>query len=150
MGGWGALVHGAKDPRVGRIAVMAPFDLGIVKDFATVDDISRILVLKGFEESLEPLHGTTPEGLLSEIIENGDGWKLTGSAGALAGKKLLIIGASRDTTAPPELNIAPLVEALKAAGASHLATHELDSDHNFSDGRVRLTRVILDWLQNDI
>ena len=77
---------------------------------------------------------------------SGHQWELTKYASRFTQKSVLLIAASRDTVAPPELHHTPLVEALQKAGTQQLHHHILDSDHGFSDRRVALARLILDWL----
>jgi hypothetical protein len=42
---------------------------------------------------------------------------------------------------------APVVAALRAAGAGRLREEVFDADHAFSDHRVALARAVLDWLE---
>jgi hypothetical protein len=85
-------------------------------------------------EALPRLKGTTAECLIGELLANEQKWDLPSLAPMLADRRLLLVAAARD-------------EALRAAGAQHLTTTLLDTDHCYADRRVALARTVLAWLQ---
>jgi len=44
---------------------------------------------------------------------------------------------------------APLVSALAGAGASRVRAVTLDTDHAFSDRRIALAHLLVDWLDRE-
>jgi hypothetical protein len=74
---------------------------------------------------------------------------ITARAGQLIAKPMLLIGASRDTTAPLELCHETIVEGLEAAGLRHLTAVVLEADHQFLTKRVALARLVVSWLRSE-
>lgn len=59
----------------------------------------------------------------------------------------LMVAAAQDRAAPPALHHAPLVSALRAAGAARLSERTLAADHVFVEARPELSRILLSWLR---
>ncbi|MBN1540297.1 MAG: alpha/beta fold hydrolase [Candidatus Thermoplasmatota archaeon] len=148
MGSWAAFMTAAKDPGIRQVASFAGFNLGAMKVFLMDDEILRMAVTAVFEELSRPLKGADPPRLIHEIVENGDRWDMNGIVEKLKGKRILMIGASRDQVAVPEIHHLPTSLELKKTCGDNARVLEIDSDHNFSDRRIELSRTVVDWLKD--
>ncbi|MBU7027340.1 MAG: alpha/beta fold hydrolase [Theionarchaea archaeon] len=146
MGGFAALMTAANDPHIHAAASIAGFNMGYFVQNTVADDQALEVVTQFFEEGLPPLQGTSAEKLIQEAVSNAEPWNLLNYTEQLSSHSLLLIGGSRDETAPIEMHHQPLVQALEHA---QTLTHAiLDADHSFSDKRVTLARKILSWLES--
>ncbi|MGA1822953.1 MAG: alpha/beta hydrolase [Thermoplasmatota archaeon] len=146
MGGWAALTTAAGDPNIKHIVTMAGFNLGLMREFATESDLNREIVMIGFKKFLPPVNGVTENILMDEIMENGIKWNLLGITNDLTDKSLLLISADRDQLAVQPFHHDPLFQKLKNEGIADLTEVKMNSDHSFSDKRIALSRVVLDWI----
>ena len=92
-------------------------------------------------ETMHTLAGTTPEGLYAEIAADPKPFTLNTYAAGAAGKPILIV-SSDDGLKPLDDSFAT---AVTASGGSPRQVH-LASDHSYSDMRIALETVIIDWL----
>jgi len=76
-------------------------------------------------------------------------WQLGHYAHVLARKRVLLVAATRDAIVPLGEVYEPLGPALRREGAQQLTAETLDSDHAFSNRRVRLARLLLRWLRSE-
>ena len=82
--------------------------------------------------------------LAEEIVSQQAFWDPVRAAPGLAGKRMLMVVATRGTGAEPP--VSPSLQEIFAA-RSRLTSLTLDSDHGFSDHRIALTRAVLAWAQ---
>jgi dienelactone hydrolase len=136
MGGFAALHTVAADPTVSAVASIAGFDFGAA---GTAPDPDQYV--EPFDGDLLPLQGTSGRALVDEMVAHGPEWRLAALAPRLADRRVLLIGASRDTAAPPEQHHLPLVEAYK--NAEH---HLFPTDHALSDHREELAEAVVTFL----
>ena len=64
----------------------------------------------------------------------------------LAKHNVLLVEASYDRVAPPELMLSPLAGKLKECNA-HITYESIFSNHSFVGQRMKLTKVVGKWLQ---
>lgn len=146
MGGFAALMTAANDSHIRTAASIAGFNIGYFVQNALTNDQALEVVTQFFEERLPPLQGTSAKKLIQEAVTNAEPWNLLNYTEQLSSNSLLLIGGSRDKTAPIEMHHQPLVQVLEHA---QTLTHTiLDADHSFSDKRVTLARTILSWLES--
>jgi alpha/beta superfamily hydrolase len=88
------------------------------------------------------LAGTDAATLIAEAERHAQDWDLLGTARALAGKPVLIVGAAHGNAA----QVAPLAAALKAQRGAQVQAVTLPSDHAFADQRIGLAGIVVDWL----
>jgi pimeloyl-ACP methyl ester carboxylesterase len=140
MGGFAALQTVAADPTLPLVVSIAGFDFGAA---GTAPDPDRYV--EPFDADLLPLQGTSGRALVDEMVAHGPEWRLAALAPRLADRDILLIGATRDTAAPPERNHLPLVEAYR--NAEH---HLFPTDHALSDQREELAEAVLDFLKRKL
>ena len=87
---------------------------------------------------------------MDEIMKNGIDWNLLGITKDLSDKSLLLISADRDPLAVQPFHHDLLFQKLKAEGIADLTEAKIDSDHSFSDRRIRLIRTVLNWIERRI
>lgn len=145
MGGWAAMMTCAEDKNLRMVGSLAGFNLGLTKAFILESRLNRSLIENSFSSMVKPLKGCTPEGLIREIIDNGGEWDLLSKGRALSDKRVLMVGAARDDVSWPTYHFDALINTLKAYGCADLTTQMLDSDHNFSDKRIALSRSVSKW-----
>jgi pimeloyl-ACP methyl ester carboxylesterase len=136
MGGFAALQTVAADPTIPVVASIAGFDFGAA---GTAPDPDRYV--EPFDQDLLPLQGTSGRALVDEMVAHGPEWRLAALAPRLADRQVLLIGASRDTAAPPEQHHLPLVQAYP--NAEH---HLFPTDHALSDHREELADAVVAFL----
>ncbi|GAB2585621.1 alpha/beta hydrolase family protein [Kribbella endophytica] len=140
LGGFTALHTAAADPTIPVVASITAFDLG---DAGTAPDPDQYV--EPFDAELLPLHGTSGRALVDELVAHGPEWRLADLAPRLAGRPVLLIGASRDVAAPYEQHHLPLVEAYPQA--EH---HLFPTDHSLSDHREELATTLLDFVRRHL
>jgi len=144
MGGWAALLHGARDANLRELIVLAPFNFGLIRNFA--DDPLAIGGVKVMmKEMVRPLNCYGVDGLISDLVEGGERFDPLNCMDALRGKRILFVTADKDTTSSAEMHTEPLLENLRESGidTDHIV---VPSDHSFSYGRIALARAVLHWL----
>jgi len=150
MGGFAALLTAADEPDIKACVAMAPFDFGIMGEKAGKENKALVSLQEMFRECILPLHGTTVDGLLNEIMINSKKWNLINSAKSFLKHNLMLIAGNRDTIALPELHYYPLLDKLLSYNPPSFEYHLLDSDHSFQDKRILLTELIESWLERQL
>lgn len=150
MGGFAALTTAAEDPDIKACVAMAPFDFGGMGEKAVKDYKTLVSLQEMFKGCILPLHGATVDGLLNEVMTNGEKWSLANIADRILKHKLMLIAGSRDTVALPELHYYPLLDKLLSYNPLNFEYHLLDSDHSFQDKRILLTELIEGWLEKQL
>ncbi len=148
LGALAALTIATEDARIRAVAALALFDLGVVARIIRSGAGDAQAMRQFFEWAMPPLHGTSPEELMQEVLANGEGWSLPKKAFLLADRSLLFVTATRDTIAPGPQHTQPLLDALHSATARDWMHVELDSDHAFTDRRIALARAVVEWVEN--
>ena len=91
--------------------------------------------------TLHTLAGTSPEALYAEVSADPARFTLNTYAAGAARKPVLIV-SSDDGLRPQDDGFAT---AMTAAGGAPRRTH-LTTDHSYSDMRIALEAVVVDWL----
>lgn len=145
MGGFLALMVGARLPFIRGVATLAAFDFGAhTLLLADEDDMVQEAVYWNYE--IAPLHGASGAAVVTEMVTHAADWQLSAQGTALVGRRVLLIAATLDSVAPLPLHHHALIHAYERAGVM-LAHQTLEADHSFSATRVRLTEMIADWLE---
>ncbi len=147
MGAWVALLTGLADERVEEIGAIAPFNFSALGDLGR-DRLTRKLIERDLKEMIRPLKGITVDGVFDEMWGAGDEFDISLRCSDLKEKRVLLVGAERDTVSIPELHHLPVLEALKGNGQVDLRSVMIDSDHSFTDRRIALSRAVLEWRED--
>jgi uncharacterized protein len=146
MGGWASLMTASDDPAILGAASLAGWNVGLEARLLSANPRERARLLGMIDESMGPLRPTYSDLLVKEIRQHGAEWDVEQRAALVAERPLFLAAGSRDAEVPPARHHVPLIDALRAAGASRLTELVWDTDHAFSDHRVALARATIDWL----
>ncbi len=144
LGGFCALMTAVFDPHICSAASIAGFNIG----YFAQTGVHSLKVKSFFEESLPPLCGTSADQLIAEAVSCAERWNLLNYCRPLSERSLLLVGGSRDETAPIVYHHVPLVRRLQDEGCEALTDVIIDADHLFSDKRVTLSEIVFSWLQD--
>jgi len=144
MGGFCAAAIARTDRGLAGAILIDPWDVG--EDAAMLRGNPQALSRYAKENFYDLGHaasGVSPVGLAREI-QAARGWDYVDWARDLAGRPLLIIGASAKEGNGKESQA--LADAIGRSDASRLEAVVMTTDHGFSDHRIALTEKILAWL----
>ena len=138
FGGFAAMLPAQEDPGIKGCIALSVYDLGRMAELIE-RDCEAEAQMKGMFGSLVKLTvGGDVEALTQEIRDHKNDWDISGKAGLLKGRPVLLLAGSRDLDGPAEVHFEPLRQALEASGVL-LEAHLLDSDHGFQNKRVEVT-----------
>jgi predicted esterase len=132
---------------VDQVAALASANMGLWGQTFASDPQAMGIARQLFEQELDPLQGVDAAQLISELAEHHETWNLVNHASTLAARRVLLVAGKRDDVVLPFDHHVPLVKALEQAGAARFEKHLISADHGFSDQRIALARLLLDWLQ---
>jgi uncharacterized protein len=140
-GGPVILQAAAQDPRILAAAMLDGSDMR--SDVQELRDTPGPAV--AWMDSLLPVRlASGGRALADEIVSQQAFWHPAHAAQGLAGKRVLLVVATRGTGAEPP--VSPSLQEIFGA-RSKLTAVTLDTDHGFSDQRIALTRTVLAWME---
>ena len=101
-----------------------------------------------YVDQLFMLHNMTGAKLTSEAAENTEAFDTRNLAPLLSGKSVLLIAASEDKAVPPEMQ-SRVVAAYEKNPDINLKAEVIPGDHAFSVSRIRLQRMVIDWMNHN-
>lgn len=146
MGGFAAVFCSVKHDEIKNITSLAGFNAGLFGEFIEGNNELIQFSADTMQPAMEFVKCNSAVTLLNEMISNKKEWNLLNYLDKLRNKNWLIIAAKHDTIAPLDIHHKPLVGALKISGAENFHEHILETGHSFSDSRIKLTRIICEWL----
>lgn len=135
MGGWATALVASKDPSLMGAVLISAADMARLGSMPLP---ARVKAAAGNAETLV----TTPEKMADELAADVASLPLKGTAPGLAKLPLLVL-SSDDGLAP---GTDALVADVRAAGGKVQMAHEA-TDHSWSDKRLRLAMLVIDWLE---
>jgi pimeloyl-ACP methyl ester carboxylesterase len=137
MGGWATAMTAAKDPALlGAITIS-------MADFGLIGGAPRAQLIERSAANSETLADTSPEKMADELIANAPTNRAAAGAAGLAKIPMLVL-TSDDGLAPGSDS---LVAAIRAAGGTQVTTAHVPTDHSWSDARLSLETLVIDWLE---
>ena len=94
------------------------------------------------------LQNLSSERFFAETADNKEAFDTRNLAPRLSGKSVLLIVGSEDTAVSPEIQ-SRLVEVYKKNPEINLTAEVIPGDHSFSGTRIRLQRLVIDWVDNN-
>lgn len=147
MGGFAALMAGAKDNSVTCTVGIAPANLGgRPSDGMTKEALAGFAA---YTDSLTMLNSESGKAVVDEMLARQKEFDTRGLAPQYAGRPILLIAGEQDTVLPPVVYHTPLVAAFEAEGSINLTHHLMQGDHSFSWTRLALAETVVDWLNNN-
>lgn len=147
MGGFAAIKTAAARPFVKETISLSGWNIGLDGKLFPEDGAAAERVRGLVDDAAPRLAGTSSEALLREIAEKKDAFDLRDSVRSFAGRSVLLVGASQDTTVPPETHHELLLDAFRETGDVHTEGVMMDDDHSYSASRVALAKVLLEYLE---
>ena len=144
MGGWLALMSGAREPPSVCIGALAAWNIGWAGSrFASHPEErkSNFDDFRGYTETGGPIRGITA-GMLAEMSDSAQRWDYISQSRSLRDHALFLASATRDSPDEGPAMYAQLGRALKAAGAKRVKAIVYDDDHPFSAHRPQLADAI--------
>ncbi len=139
FGGFLAGYEGSHDPNITAVGMISAVNLGKVN----ADPKEREIRLKRWETQLHPVRGATASELFSEAERHANDWDYVRWADALRGRPVLLVEADDQNHADMEA----LAAALQQKGAVALQHRDVATDHSFSDHRIALQTIVVEWLE---
>ena len=150
MGGFIAF-HTAAKMKAAKAAVMiAPYDFGLSAVLAEQDETAKETLCKLLEGGIPWLSGTSKEALYAELQAHGRAYQVENVKEALAAKPILVIGATLDEVAVTGVYCEPIVERIRTCGRGLVEYETMETDHAFSDMRLKLSERIAHWLADKV
>jgi pimeloyl-ACP methyl ester carboxylesterase len=146
MGGFMAAYAGSHDPAiVGTVLISAAnmYDWagGEIKPDAAAANRARLV--KGLiDEDILPLAGCTGESLADDMLAHARQWNLVDYAAMFGDRPLLVITSNDGLAAPAKR----LVAAMQQTAQAHVTEQHFETDHSYSDQRIAMQTVVLNWL----
>jgi uncharacterized protein len=138
LGGFLAGYEASHDPDILAVAMLAAVNLGTVN----ADPKERETRLKRWETQLHPIRGANASELFAEAERHAKDWDYVRWADALRARPVLLVEADDQNRADMEA----LAGALRKKGAVALDHVAVATDHGFSDRRIALQTIVLEWL----
>jgi uncharacterized protein len=138
LGGFLAGYEGSRDPEIKAIAMISAVNLGMIG----ADPKERKARLDRWETQLHPVRGATASELFAEAERHRKDWDYVQWAETLRGRPVLLIAAEDQNHADMEA----LAAAIRRKDSVTLEYREVETDHSFSDHRIALQTIVLEWL----
>ncbi len=139
FGGFLAGYEGSHNPDISAIGIISATNLGRIN----VDPKERDTRLKRWQTQLHPVHGATSSDLFAEAERHKKDWDYVQWADVLRTRPLLLVEADDQNHSDMEA----LASALRQKGSVTLEQKAVATDHSFSDHRIALQTIVVDWLQ---
>jgi len=139
FGGFLAGYEGSHDPDISAIGIISATNLGKIN----FDPKERDTRLKRWQTQLHPVHGATASDLFTEAERHAKEWDYVQWADTLRTRPLLLVEADDQNHADMEA----LASAVRQKGSARLEQKAVATDHSFSDHRIALQAIVIDWLQ---
>ena len=143
MGGWVTAETLADDPGLIGAVVISPPDLGAMA-LAARSPQGRAQVVAYLDDSRETLAGVTGESMADEGAGHAEAWTFAAVAPKLKDRRLLVLYGDDMFRGGDER----LLADIKAAGGTRVQSAHADTDHSWSDHRIALESLVINWLQS--
>ncbi len=138
MGGFMAGYEASHDPAVTAVAIISGVNLGRIN--ANPDE--KGARLKRWETNLHPVRGSSAPELFAEAKRSSKDWDYVQWADELRARPVLLVGAEDQNKADMDA----LALALRQKSAVALSHQDVSTDHSFSDHRIALQAILIEWL----
>jgi uncharacterized protein len=139
MGGWVTAETLAQEPNLLGAVIISAGDVGAIGLGAPQN---RGAVIALMNDNREALAGVTGESMTDEVTAHAKEWSFKTLAPELIHRNLLVL-YSNDFVKADSLE---LIKDVKAAGGTTIAEKYVVTDHSWSDHRIALESLIINWL----
>lgn len=140
---WRFLVTVAAHSEVLGTALLSGVDLGEAFGQGGSSDVNAIDANVGVGAGLHILAGTSPGSLAREARAHSSDWALSSYAAALETRPVLLISSDDGFAHGSDA----LAGAIEERGGALLRRAHIADDHSYSNSRIALQEVLLDWLE---
>ena len=141
MGGWVTLHIAAADTGLLGAVTISAGDLGALGLSAQHDRAAAVARMK---DNMESLADVTPETMTDELVAHANEWSFDSLAPKLTGTRLLVLYSADFVQADSE----NLIAKVASAGGKRLDSAYVATDHSWSDRRLQLQALVIDWLES--
>jgi uncharacterized protein len=141
MGGWVTAQTLAREATVLGAVIISAGDFGAIGLWARQDHAAVVALMNDNRESLA---GVTGDSMADELLAHGKEWSFSALAPKLTHRRLLVL-YSEDFVKADSI---ALIAAVKAAGGTTVAEEYVPTDHSWSDHRIALESLVINWLQS--
>ena len=149
FGGWLTLMTAAQEPRSVCVVGLAAWNVGLAAQRFGAHPDERAANRDYFRATTAPGAPVHAGDLLGEMIAHARDYDYLAQAPAFGDRAVLLVGATRDT---PDEGVAVhqrMSAALRQAGDTHVTVKQFEDDHPFSNHRLALADLIVNWLSTD-
>ena len=139
FGGFLAGYTGSHDSAIKAVAMIAATNVGKIN----ANPKEREARLQRWETQLHPVRGATATGLFEEAERHAKEWDYVQWADGLRNRPVLLVEADDQNRSEMEA----LAAALRQKGNAILEERAVATDHSFSDQRIALQAIVIDWLE---
>jgi pimeloyl-ACP methyl ester carboxylesterase len=136
MGGWVTVMTAAHDHGLAGIILISAADMG------QLGKIEHTKLVAEMANNMEGLAGVTAESMASEDAQNAKAFEFANAEPGLKDVPVLVLSAN-DGLAPQTDS---LIQAVQAEGNHNVKAIHAATDHGWSDRRIFLESVIIEWL----
>lgn len=136
MGGWVTAMVASRDEGLAGAILISAANMG------EMGRLPRGSLLAISRENMESLAGVTAEAMTDQLAANADEFDWAGRAADLRRMPLLIL--SSDDGLAPQTDA--LAAAIRVGGGTRVTAAHVDTDHGWSDRRIRLQNEVINWL----
>jgi len=144
MGGFTALRAAARDKEIKCIAGLAAANFEADTSMSEAEKQGYV----DYTDQLFMLNNYSGAKLLAEIQENAAAFDVRNLAASFTGRSVLLITGTEDSDVPPEVQ-ARIVAAYEKIPDINLRAELIPGDHAFSVSRIRLQRMVIEWLDGN-
>lgn len=144
MGGQTVLNAAKELDFIKGLAALAAYDIGATFRFGMEKDLFLMIETEG-----QCLNMTSASEVYENALYNKDELSVLNNYEELLDKNVLLVEASYDNIAPPDKMLRPLADKLKEKGG-HIQYETIASNHSFIGQRMKLTRVVGEWLEKTV
>jgi len=138
MGGWVTAETLAVEPEVLGGLTISAGDMGQLGQLARQNRSQAVALMADNRESLN----ATAEAMADEVAAHADAWTFATLAPKLKDRRLHVLYSDDFVKSNSE----GLIAAIKAAGGTHVTSAHVPTDHSWSDHRIALETLVIDWL----
>ena len=139
MGGWVTAETLAHDSSLLGAVVISPGNMGAIGLQAQQN---REAVIALMNDNRESLAGVTGESMADELKDHAEAWSFKTVAPELTHRNLLVLYGNDFVKA----DALELIQDVKAAGGTTIASKYVVTDHSWSDHRIALESLVVNWL----
>jgi uncharacterized protein len=137
MGGWVAVHTAAHDYALSGLILVSAADMGVV------GEIPHAKLVAEMADNMESLSGVTAESMANDTARLSKAYRFDSAVTGLHDMPLLILTADDDLAPHTDR----LIQAIAASGGGQkITTLHVATDHGWSDHRIELESVIINWL----